>query len=76
MCGFAVRDTRAGKQMCCAECFEPQPSRPRGRRVCFFKKLAQMGCACGLLALAPLPGSVNTAWPLPQDTCGLSCLTA
>ena len=45
------------------------------KRACFFK-LAQMGCACGLLALAPLPGSVNTAWPLPQDTCGLSCLTA
>lgn len=35
MCGFAVRDLRARKQMCCAECFEPQPSRPRGSAFAF-----------------------------------------
>lgn len=35
MCGFAVRDLRAGKQMCCAERFEPQPSRPRGSEFAF-----------------------------------------
>lgn len=73
MCGFSGRNLRGGKQMWLCRMFWAAAIETQRKRVYFFK-LAQMGRACGLLALAPAarlckhcmaspPGRVLTVMP-------------
>lgn len=73
MCGFSGRDPRGGKRMWLWRMFWAAATETQRKRVYFFR-LAQLGRACGLLALAPAarlckhcvaspPGRVLTVMP-------------